>query len=73
MATSPSQQWENGVLVSRAVETNRWRVNPDGSEVEGSEVAEIEPKATKRYKAPVATKQVAEAENKSTAKKARKR
>lgn len=33
MANSPSQKWENGVLVARAIESNRWKVpddrNPD--------------------------------------------
>lgn len=37
MATSPSQKWENGVLVERAIETNRWKVNPDGTPVEGED------------------------------------
>jgi hypothetical protein len=65
MANSPSQKWENGVMVSRAAETNRWRVLPDGSEV--GEVEEVEPKATRDYKAPVPTKMVADdsAENKA--------
>ena len=27
MANSPSHKWENGVLVDRAIETNRWKVN----------------------------------------------
>lgn len=63
MANSPSQRWENGVLVERAIETNRWRVLPDGTEV--GEDEEVEPKATKKYKAPVATKRIGEAENKS--------
>lgn len=37
MANSPSEKWENGVLKERAIETNRWKVNPDGSPVEGEE------------------------------------
>lgn len=65
MATSPSQKWENGVLVERAVETNRWRVLPDGTEV--GETEEVEAKATRDYKKPVATKQMTadKAENKA--------
>lgn len=31
MATSPSEKWENGVLVERAIETNRWKTLPDGT------------------------------------------
>jgi hypothetical protein len=60
MATSPSQKWENGVMVERAIETNRWRVLPDGTEV--GEDEEVEATATKPYKAPVPTKMVAAAE-----------
>ena len=56
MANSPSQKWENGVMVSRAAETNRWRVLPDGTEV--GEADEVEPKATRDYKTPVPTKMV---------------
>lgn len=65
MAQRPSQTWENGVLVERATETNRWRVLPDGTEV--GETEEAEAKATQDYKAPVATKQMtaAKAENKT--------
>jgi hypothetical protein len=37
MATSPSQRWENGVMVERAIETNRWKILPDGTAVEGEE------------------------------------
>jgi hypothetical protein len=37
MATSPSQRWENGVMVERAIETNRWKILPDGTEVGESE------------------------------------
>ena len=37
MANSPSEKWENGVLVERAIETNRWKVNADGTPVEGEE------------------------------------
>lgn len=54
MATRPSQKWEDGVMVERAIETNRWRVRPDGTEV--AETEEVEAKATQDYKAPVATK-----------------
>ena len=63
MAYSPSEKWENGVMVSRAAETNRWRVQPDGTEV--GEVDEVEPKATRPYKTPVPTKMVGAAENKA--------
>lgn len=67
MANSPSETWENGVMVSRAAETNRWRVMPDGAEV--GEVDEVEPKATRDYKTPVPTKMVSrdDTENKSVA------
>lgn len=34
MANSPSHRWEDGVLVERAIETNRWKILPDGSTVE---------------------------------------
>ena len=40
MANSPSQKWENGKLVERAIETNRWKVNPDGTPVGEPEEAE---------------------------------
>lgn len=65
MAQSPSQTWENGVLVTRNAETNRWRVLPDGTEV--GEAEEVEAKATRDYKAPVPTKQMTadKAENKA--------
>lgn len=53
-----SQRWENGVLVERAIETNRWRVLPDGTEV--AEKEEVEAAATQPYKTPVPTKQKAE-------------
>ena len=33
MANSPSEKWENGVLVERAIETNRWKILPDGTTV----------------------------------------
>jgi hypothetical protein len=33
MATSPSEKWENGVMVERAIETNRWKTLPDGTPV----------------------------------------
>jgi hypothetical protein len=60
MVQSPSKKWEDGRLVERAVETNRWRVLPDGTET--GEVEEVEPKATRPYKAPVPTKQMSAAE-----------
>mgnify|MGYP006159870187 CR=1 FL=1 len=37
MAHSPSEKWEDGVLVERAIETNRWKVNPDGTPVEDAD------------------------------------
>lgn len=37
MANSPSERWENGVLVERAIETNRWKIRPDGTPVETDE------------------------------------
>lgn len=40
MANSPSQKWENGVLVERAIETNRWKILPDGTKVEVDDDAE---------------------------------
>lgn len=65
MATSPSETWEDGRLVTRNVETNRWRILPDGTEV--GETDEVDPKATRDYKAPVPTKMMAaaKAENKA--------
>jgi hypothetical protein len=51
LAYSPSERWENGVLVERAIETNRWSVDADGNPID----SEAE------------TKQVAEAEDKSVA------
>lgn len=48
MANSPSEKWENGVLVERAIETNRWKVLPDGTLV-GEE--EVEAKAVSPAKA----------------------
>lgn len=57
MANSPSERWENGVLVERAIETNRWKILPDGTAVETDE----EPEKPAR-KAVSATK----AENKAT-------
>jgi hypothetical protein len=44
MAHSPSEKWEDGVLVERAIETNRWKVNPDGTAV-GEEEKESTTKA----------------------------
>ena len=37
MANSPSEKWEDGVLVERAIETNRWKTLPDGTPVAGEE------------------------------------
>lgn len=34
MANSASHRWEDGVLVERAIETNRWKILPDGTAVE---------------------------------------
>lgn len=42
MADSPSHKWENGVLTERAVETNRWKVLPDGTPVD-SETTDEKP------------------------------
>jgi hypothetical protein len=66
MATSPSETWEDGRLVTRAVETNRWRILPDGTEV--GETEEADAKATREYKTPVPTKQMTAdtTENKAT-------
>lgn len=65
MAQAASQKWENGVLVERAIETNRHRVLPDGTEV--GEKEEVEATTAKPYKIPVPTKQkaVQSAENKA--------
>jgi hypothetical protein len=79
MANSPSQQWEDGRMVSRAIETNRHRVLPDGTEV--GEKDEIEATTAKPYKVPTATKSAAnrkamesdQAENKAVARSSRKR
>lgn len=46
MANAASHRWENGVLVERAIETNRG--NAGGRE-------EVEATATKPYKAPLRT------------------
>lgn len=48
MANSPSQKWEDGVLVERAIETNRWKILPDGTKVE---IDEAEAKAVTASKA----------------------
>lgn len=40
MANSPSHRWEDGRLVERAIETNRWKVLPDGAPVEPADDAE---------------------------------
>lgn len=50
MATSPSEKWENGVLVERNIETNRWKILPDGSLVDAEE-GEAEEKAVSSAKA----------------------
>jgi hypothetical protein len=63
MVHSPSHKWENGVLVERAIDTPA-----------DDEIVEVDPKATRPYKAPVPTasevnrKRVAEAENKAVTK-----
>ena len=58
MVHSPSKKWENGVLVERAISTIH---------DEDAEADEVEPKATRPYKAPVPTKRVESAENKAVA------
>lgn len=58
MGTHPSKKFENGVLVERAISTNA-----AGDPVEDDEFVS----GTKPYKAPVATKRVAAAENKAVA------
>jgi hypothetical protein len=47
MANSPSEKWEDGVLVERAIETNRWKVNPDGSAAGEEETATTKAVASK--------------------------
>jgi hypothetical protein len=37
MANSPSEKWENGVMVERAIETNRWKILADGTMVEADD------------------------------------
>lgn len=37
MANSPSQRWENGVMVERAIETNRWKVKADAAPADADE------------------------------------
>lgn len=49
MANSPSHRWENGVLAERAIETNRWKILPDGSAVEVTD-EEAEAKAVSSAK-----------------------
>lgn len=61
MANSPSETWENGVLVARAAETNRWKILPDGTMV-GEDAAAVEPEPVKATKKAVSS---AKAENKS--------
>ena len=64
MGTHPSKKFENGVLVERAISTIH---------DEDAEADEVEPKATRPYKAPVPTlsaanrKMVESAENKAVA------
>lgn len=58
MADSPSHRWENGVLTERAIETNRWKVLPDGTAVEATD----DESAAKPAKKAVSS---AKAENKS--------
>lgn len=50
MANRPSEKWEDGKLVERAIETNRWRVLPDGTEV--GEKESVESQETRPYKEP---------------------
>lgn len=57
MATSPSQRWENGVLVERAIETNRWKILPDGTLVdEEAEAKAVKPAATENKSVKAAAK-----------------
>jgi hypothetical protein len=64
MVHSPSKRWEDGKLVERAISTIY---------DEDAEADEVEPKATRPYKAPVPTmsaanrKRVESAENKAVA------
>lgn len=62
MANAASQRWENGVLVERANETNRWSILSDGTPVEPANTDD-----TADAKAVSAT---ADAENKSVKPKA---
>lgn len=73
MANSPSQHWENGRMVSRGIETNRWRILSDGTKVADAE--DVEATTAKPYKAPTPTKGAkavtsAAAENKSVSRRA---
>lgn len=57
MATSPSEKWEKGVLVERAIETNRWKVLPDGTPVEEeAEAKAVKPAATENKSIKAASK-----------------
>jgi hypothetical protein len=57
MATSPSQRWENGVMVERAIETNRWKVLPDGTAVEEeAEAKAVAPAKTENKSVKAASK-----------------
>lgn len=51
MAYSPSQVWEDGVLVRRNIETNRWSVDADGNP--------IDPDDTESFRDTVESKPVA--------------
>lgn len=52
MANSPSERWENGKMVERAIETNRWKVQADGTVVDtATEEEETEAKAVSKTKA----------------------
>lgn len=57
MANSPSQRWEDGVMVERAIETNRWKIGADGEPIETEEET-----TTKRSRKAVSS---AKTENKS--------
>lgn len=57
MANSPSQKWDNGVLVERAIETNRWKILPDGTAVEvDAEGKAVSPAKTENKSVKAATK-----------------
>ena len=57
MANSPSEKWENGVLVERAIETNRWRILPDGTAIEDeAEAKAVAPAKTENKSVKAAAK-----------------